>query len=63
VPVYHITQPDHWNKPPQPSLCGSKDPTLVAHAMVRNLLAVGSLKREDLCEACLIEYERKTADT
>ena len=59
--LYHITQPDHWDKPPQPSLCGSKDPTLVAFDMVPQLLAAGSLKRDEICKLCWIEFERKAA--
>ena len=61
VAFYHVTQPDHWNKPPQPSLCGSKDPTLVAYDMMRQLLAIGSLRREEICEICWIEFEGRTA--
>jgi hypothetical protein len=61
MPLYHVTQPDHWNKSPQPSLCGSKDPTLVAYDMVRQLLAIGSLRRGEICEICWIEFEGRTA--
>ena len=61
MPLYHITQPDHWNKPPQPSLCGSTDPTLVAYDMVPQFLAASSLKRNEICKNCWIEFESRTA--
>lgn len=61
MPLYHITQPDQWDRACQTSLCGSRDPMLVAWDRVLRLLADRSLKREEICESCWIEFERRTA--
>jgi hypothetical protein len=59
MPPYHITQPDHWDKPPEPCLCGSNDEKRVAFDKVRLFIVVGSVQQDQICKECWEEFERR----
>jgi hypothetical protein len=59
---FHITQPDHWGKPDQPALCGSTESKRVAFDRFLSFLAARSVKREEICEACWDEFQKRKTE-
>lgn len=48
----HISQPNHWDKPKQPALCGSMSDAWTPFDNMGNYVAAGMARRKQICDEC-----------